>query len=101
MRLATVVLFVSVLALSASAFADFTYVGKIPAPSPDYVRPVLGMTHDEYHLFVTVDTDTTPWFYLIDENDGDIMASHQWLHHEFGWPRLADLYCKNLQIPWC
>ena len=72
MRLTTVVFFVLLLALSVSATADFTYVGKIVAPRPYFGCPVLGMTHDGYSLFVTVASETSQWFYVIDETDGEV-----------------------------
>ncbi len=98
MRFATVVFFVLLLAVSTSAFADFTYVGKIAAPRPYFGCPVMGMTHDEYHLFVTVDTDTSQWLYLIDENTGDVMDEHEWV--ETGWPQFYGASHEGGEMYW-
>jgi len=100
MRLGTVVLFVLLLAVSTSAFADFTYVGKIAAPRPYYGCPVMGMTHDDDFLFVTVDTDTSQWFYLMDENTGNVMGEHEWLLHEYGWPQFEGASHEGGEIYW-
>ncbi len=100
MRLATVVLFVLLLALSALAFADFTYVGKLPAPRPFPGCPVLGMTSNEYHIFVTVATDTSQWFYFIDPDDGYVMDSHEWDLHAYGWPRFEGASHEGGDIYW-
>ena len=98
MRLATVLFFVLLLAIFSSAFADFTYVGKIAAPRPYYGCPVMGMTHDEFHLFVTVDTDTSQWFYMIDENTGYVMDEHECI--EGGWPQFYGASHEGGDVYW-
>jgi hypothetical protein len=98
MRLGTVVFFVLILALSASAFADFEYVGKIAAPRPYFGCPVVGLTHDDFQLFVVVDTDTSQWLYMVDEATGDVMDEHEWL--EQGWPQFSGASHEGGEIFW-
>ncbi|MGD8628229.1 MAG: FlgD immunoglobulin-like domain containing protein [bacterium] len=100
MRVAIAVIFVLLIVVSTSAFADFDYVGKIAAPRPYYGCPVLGMTHDAYNLFVTVDTDTSQWFYLVDAPTGDVLGEHEWLDHGPIWPQFEGASCEGGYVYW-
>jgi len=100
MRLATVVLFVLVLALSVSAFADFTLVGKIPAPIPYPSCGVLGMESAMGLLFIVVDTDTTDYLDLIDPGTGDVIDTYAWDKHVGEWPTFQAASYEGDYIFW-
>jgi hypothetical protein len=74
MRLGIAFCFVLVFALSASVHADYTLVGKIPAPR----MPVTGLTTNGFELLVAADLDTASYMYLISPDDGEVYDSHRW-----------------------
>ncbi len=68
-----------VVALATSASADYTLVGKIPAPQPGpSTCPVTGLESAGEYLFATVVYDTTSFVYVISPSDGFVMDSYAW-----------------------
>ncbi len=100
MRLSAAVCFVLVLTLSTLAFADFTYVGKLPFTRPCPTCPVLGMASTEWGLFVTAATDTIQWLYRIDASDGAIFEIEYWDFHDPTWPRFESASYAGNDIFW-
>jgi hypothetical protein len=71
-----------VVGLSTAAFADYTLVGKIPAPKPwTGTCPVTGLASAGDNLFATVVHDTNSYIYLIRPSDGLIMDHYTWNIH--------------------
>ena len=70
-----------VICLSSAALADYTLVGKIPAPQPCEgmgVCPVTGLASADDYLFATVVYNDTSYIYLIRPSDGEIMDMYAW-----------------------
>jgi hypothetical protein len=68
-----------ILGFAASVLADYTLVGKIPAPQPcPGTCPVTGLASAGDNLFATVVYDTTSYLYLIRPSDGLILDSYAW-----------------------
>jgi hypothetical protein len=64
---------------SSSALADYTLLGKIPAPQPcPGTCPVTGLASAGEFLFATVVYDTTSFIYLIRPSDGLVVDSYAW-----------------------
>jgi hypothetical protein len=84
------VIFVSILTLSVCAYADYSLVGKIPAPDPHEggARSTTGLATAGENLFATVVYDTISYVCLIRPSDGLILDSYKWdiLYKELGWP---------------
>lgn len=69
-----------VLAFSASAFADYTLVGKIPAPQPcPGTCPVTGLASTGENLFATVVYDTISFTYILRPSDGMMLDMYAWV----------------------
>ncbi len=75
-----ITLFVLILALSVSAYADYTRVGSIPVYFPEAPEgyAVTGLETIGDSLFMTVAVDSNSAIYLIDPIDGDIFTSYFW-----------------------
>jgi len=70
---------VMMLAFATLGFADYTLVGKIPAPQPcPGTCPVTGLAGAGDNLFATVVYDATSYLYLIRPSDGLILDSYAW-----------------------
>jgi hypothetical protein len=68
-----------VVGLSVAASADYTLVGKIPAPQPgEGICPVTGLASAGANLFATMVCDTTSFIYLIRPSDGLVLDSYAW-----------------------
>ena len=70
---------VLVLSLAAPASADYTLVGKIPAPQPcPQGCPVTGLATAGEILFATVVYDTISFTYLLSPSDGTMLDMYAW-----------------------
>jgi hypothetical protein len=71
---------VLILALTVSAYADFTRVGSIPMRFPEepYGYAVTGLETIGDSLFVTTALDSSSAIYLIDPLDGGVINSYFW-----------------------
>ncbi len=79
---------VVVLALVASAHADFNQTGTIPSPWPPSsgVAGVSGLSSAGADLFVVVETQWKSYLYLITPDDGDVLRDTKFTHHVPGCP---------------
>jgi hypothetical protein len=69
-----------VISVTTSAFADYTLVGKIPAPQPcPQSCPVTGLASAGDNLFATVVYDTISFTYLLRPSDGMMLDMYAWV----------------------